>query len=152
MKSDFEKALNTNGLKKRDYLKLIKSSDEDLEKEFFNQALEKVGTNLVLMNMKNNIEENDKDYEEKYIKTFEKHFPSEAQELSKFISYFLRIFEKLVKQKLLMKWTIIFQKILNNYLFYLKTRFLTWFFFFFKKKKKNTTIRWWYALLQLDSN
>ncbi|WP_322960247.1 trigger factor [Mycoplasmopsis cynos] len=99
MKSDFEKALNTNGLKKRDYLKLIKSSDEDLEKEFFNQALEKVGTNLVLMNMKNNIEENDKDYEEKYIKTFEKHFPSEAQELSKFISYFLRIFEKIGKTK-----------------------------------------------------
>ncbi|UWV80507.1 hypothetical protein NW069_04275 [Mycoplasmopsis cynos] len=66
MKSDFEKALNTNGLKKRDYLKLIKSSDEDLEKEFFNQALEKVGTNLVLMNMKNNIEENDKDWRKIY--------------------------------------------------------------------------------------
>ncbi|WBP84194.1 trigger factor [Mycoplasmopsis edwardii] len=96
LRKEFEKSLESFGMKKREYLKLVKSTEEKVEEEFKQLAEKQVAIEFVREYMKEGI----KTKENEFVALFEKLASAEeSKNISDYLSTSISILEKIGKEK-----------------------------------------------------
>nr|WP_322958814.1 trigger factor [Mycoplasmopsis canis]WQQ12159.1 trigger factor [Mycoplasmopsis canis] len=99
LRKDFEKRLESFGIKKREYITMLKSSEEEIEKEFVTLAEKEVAIEFVREAIMKDVKKSN-DWETKYAKEFEiLTNEDEAKNISLFLSMNESLLTKIGKDK-----------------------------------------------------